>query len=94
MADSLKEAARDLDKALTAVNRAVEQYVAAAVAAGREASDGPVYRGLDTTQLRRKISAFIVARLSPKRGIEKPFLHFDGAPEARKYVQAHGLPGL
>lgn len=91
---TLKDAARDLDKALTAVNKSVEKYVDAAVAAGREASDGPVYRGLDSTQISRKLTAYIVARLSPKHGISKPILHFAGAPEARKYAQTHGLPGL
>lgn len=85
---------QDLDKALTAVNRAVERYLLAATAAGREAPDGPTARGLDTNQLQRKLTSYIVARLSEAPAGTRPVLRFDGAPEARKYVRAHGLPEL
>lgn len=85
---------RNLDRALDLLNRRVERYVLAAVAAGREAPDGPTARGLDTNQLQRKLTSYIVAKLSEAPAGTKPVLRFDGAPEARKYVRVHGLPEL
>ena len=85
----------ELNKALAALNVAVEKYARAAVAAGREAPDGPTCRGFDSNQLQKKLTSHIVAALSPRpsHGV-RPFLRFDGAPECRKYAAAHPLPEL
>ena len=90
----LKAEARELSRALDKVNEAVDAYFAAALAVGRSAPDGPTARGLDPKQIRRKLQCFIIAQLSPKTNLQRPLLAFDGAPEARRYIEAHPLPGL
>lgn len=89
----LKTLGRELSRALDQVNRSIASYYDAALAEGRAAGD-PTARGLDGKQLRRKLQCYVVARLSPKTGLSKPLLTFDGAPEARRYCQAHPLPGV
>jgi len=92
---TLQSAAKELSKAIDALNKAVEKYYFAARAVGDAAPDGPTARGLDARQLRNAIQNFIVARLSPKpTPVCNPVLQFDGAPEARKYFLHHKLPGL
>ena len=92
--DPLKTAGRELTRALEQVNKAVASYYAVALAAGREAPEGPTACGLDPRQLRQKLTGYVVARLSPKTGLEKPLLEFANAPEARKVAIARPLPGL
>lgn len=96
MADELKTAAAGLVKALTATSKALETYLAVATKVGSEAADGASYRGLDGRQVRRRLKAEVIARLSPKpvHGMPDPPLQLEGAPEARRYVTAHPLPGL
>ena len=95
MAD-LKTLARDLVRALDATNKALEKYFNAALAEGRAAPDGPTARGLDPKQLRRRLQAEVVARLSPKPvfGLPDPVLQFEGSPEARRFAAARPLLGL
>jgi hypothetical protein len=88
MAD-LNTAALELTKALDATAAALKKYFDAAVAVGRE-SDSPTERGLDSKQVRRRLQAEVVARLSPRDGV----LSLEGAPEARRYAAARPLLGL
>lgn len=85
----LKTAAAALSKAANAFDLALKNYYDAVIAVGRESAN-PTERGFDARQVRRKLQAFVVAKLSPRDGI----LQFDGAPEARRYVAANPLPGL
>lgn len=92
----LKTAARDLDKALTAVDKALSTYFDALIALGRECPD-PVERGLSAKQVKTRLQTYVISRLCPKPvfGQPSPILQFDGAPEARRFVEARGaLPGL
>jgi hypothetical protein len=91
----LKTAAKELVKALDATDKALRKYADAALAIGRESGD-PTARGMDAKQVRRRLNAEVVARLSPKPafGLPAPILQLDGAPEARRYCAAHPLPGL
>lgn len=88
MAD-LNTAAKELVKALDAVHKALEKYASVALAIGREAGN-PTERGLDARQLRQRLKAEVVARLSPKRD---SLLQLEGAPEARRFVAARPLLG-
>ena len=92
MAD-LSTAARKLEKAVAELNVAVAVYVATAVNVGRESQD-PTARGLSTVQIQKKLSSFIVARLSAHAPGVRPVLRFEGGPEAVKFARAHPLPGL
>lgn len=89
----LDKAGRELSRALEQVNKCVSAYFDAALTVGRESGD-PTARGLDARQLRQKLQSYIIAKLSPRVGLEKPLLQFHGAPEARRYVAAHPLPGV
>ena len=86
---NLNTAAKELIEVLDAAERALQNYFDAAVAVGRE-SGNPTERGLDSRQVRRRVQAEVIARLSRR---SSP-LQFDGAPEARRYVAANPLPGL
>lgn len=94
MAD-LKTAAKDLVRALSITGKAIDVYFATALAVGRESKD-PTERGFDARQLRRRIHAEVVARLSPKPifGMPAPVLELDGAPQARRFITTNPLPGL
>lgn len=91
----LKTAALAFSKALDALCRATDQYGYALLAVGREAGN-PTERGLNAKQVRQRVQAEIVARLSPRPvpGLPEPILQLDGAPEARRFVAARPLPGL
>lgn len=92
---NLTDAGRDLSKALTAVSKALELYYEMALAEGRSAPEGPTARGLSASQLRSKLQAYVIARLSPKpHPLHKSVLQFEGAPQARRHVANHSLPGL
>src|SRR6185437_197747 len=84
-APDLKALARDLDRTLSAVTKAVDAYYAAAVSVGHETGDPPAH-GLDSRQLRLKLQTFVVAKLSPKPPPgRKPVLQLKAGPEARRY---------
>jgi hypothetical protein len=87
----LKTAAKELVKALEAVNKALEKYASIAQAVGDAAPDGATYRGLNQRQLRQRLKAEVVARLSPKRD---SLLQLEGAPEARRFIAARPLLGF
>lgn len=98
----LKTAATQLVKALDTAAKAVEKYISTAKVIGLESGDATA-RGMDIKQLRRRVQAEVIARLSPaghwvERGgvptrVDAP-LQINGAPEARRYCAAHPLPGL
>ena len=91
----LKTTAQAFSTALNQLVSATDAYGAALLAVGREAGN-PTARGLNAKQVRQRIQAEIIARLSPRpvQGKPEPILQLDGAPEARRFVTAKPLPGL
>jgi len=90
MADDLKTAAKELVKALDATEKALRKYADAALAVGRAAGD-PTERGYDKRQIRQRLQAEVIARLSPTRD---SLLQLAGAPDARRFVAARPLLGF
>jgi hypothetical protein len=91
----LETAARKLIRSLDVANRRLLKYYDLALAVGR-ASPDPTERGFDAKQIRHRLQAEVIARLSPKprHGETRPILQLNGAPEARRFVAARPLPGL
>jgi hypothetical protein len=80
--------AEEVVRTLDAARQAIENYFKLAKAVGLAAPDGATARGLSGMQLRRRLQAEVIYRLSPNRDA---LLQLDGAPEARRFVVAHPL---
>lgn len=92
---NLNAAARRLTRSLDITAKRIDAYFAAATQFAREHGRHDVAGGMDSRQLRACLQAAVVSRLSPRKpGGEKPLLEFHGAPEARRFAEAHPLPGL
>ena len=91
----LIDTAKALDKALTRVAE-WPKYLADATAEAAQSGRGDTAGGMSGKQLRTHLSAFVIAKLSPRPvfGLPDPPLQLAGAPEARRFVATRTLPGL
>jgi hypothetical protein len=93
---SLPEIAKDLDKTLSKAASLLEKYMSEGAAEAAKSGRDDAAGGMSPAQLRQRLQAFVIAKLSPKPrfGFPKPPIQLDGAPEARRFIEARGFPGL
>lgn len=92
---NLNAAARRLVRSLDVTAKRIDRYFAEAKEFAAKHGRSDVSGGMDSRQLRQRLKAEVIARLSPRMPAgQRPLIELEGAPEARRFAQAHPLPGL
>jgi len=93
---TLRDTARAVVKTADQLAALCSKYLVDAAAEAALTDRDNTGGGMSQRQLRQRLQAEIISRLCPKKqfGMPDPPLQFDGAPDARRFVQGRPLPGL